>query len=244
MARRPRIGITMRLEMETRRFYLGREYCEAVEAFGAVPVHIALIPKPEYIAEIVSCLDGVLLPGSNTDTDPAYYRQEPHPELGTVIPIKDQTDQLVLLEVEKLGIPLLGICFGMQALNISRGGSLFQHIPSQVEGALKHDQGKPYDRSSHSIRIADAGILADLGRGLPGGIRVNSSHHQAVNEVGENLRATAWAADGVIECIEDTRSDRFALGVQWHPELTFSNDEFSRKIFRVFVDRCIRGALN
>lgn len=238
MVRRPRIGITMRLEMETRRFYLGRDYCEAVEACGGIPVHIGLIPKEEYIAESVSHLDGVLLPGSNTDTDPAYYGEDPHPKLGTVIPIKDQTDQLVLAEVEKRGIPLLGICFGMQALNVSRGGSLVQDIESSVAGHLKHDQGIPYDRVSHAISISESGLLADMAGKDAGEKRVNSSHHQAVSRVGDNLRATAWASDGVIECIEDTRPERFVLGVQWHPELTFSNDELSREIFQSFVRAC------
>jgi putative glutamine amidotransferase len=241
MVRRPRIGITMRLEMETQRFYLGRDYCEAVEACGGIPVHIGLIPKAEYIAESVAHLDGVLLPGSNTDTDPAYYGEDPHPKLGTVIPIKDQTDQMVLAEVEKRSIPFLGICFGMQALNVSRGGSLIQDIESSVAGHLKHDQGVPYDRVSHAISIAESGLLADIVGKDPEGKRVNSSHHQAVNRVGDNLRATAWAADGVIECIEDTRPERFVLGVQWHPELTFSNDELSREIFRSFVRACESG---
>lgn len=242
MVRRPRIGITMRLEMETRRFYLGRDYCEAVETCGGIPVHVGLIPKAEYIAEAVADLDGVLLPGSNTDTDPAYFGEEPHPQLGTVIPVKDQTDQMVLAEVEKRGVPLLGICFGMQALNVSRGGSLIQDIGSQIENPLKHEQGAPFDRVSHSISVEDDSLIARLSSSFGGEkVCVNSSHHQAVKNVGENLRATAWAADGVIECVEDTREDRFALGVQWHPEMTFSNDEFSREIFREFVDRCRSG---
>src|SRR5688572_25116653 len=101
MAARPRIGITMRLEMETHRFYLGRDYSEAVEASGAVPVHLALIPKVEYVTEALAGLDGVLLPGSNTDVDPQHYGEEPHPKLGTVIPIKDDTDRLVLAEAER-----------------------------------------------------------------------------------------------------------------------------------------------
>ena len=78
MAKRPRIGITMRLEIETRRFYLGRDYSEAVEAAGGVPVHLSLIPKEEYIAAVMDGLDGILLPGSNTDVDPHYYGEEPH----------------------------------------------------------------------------------------------------------------------------------------------------------------------
>src|SRR5687768_1131344 len=123
MELRPRIGMTMRLEMETHRFYLGRDYSEVVESLGGVPVHIALIPKREYIAEVMKDIDGVLLPGSNTDVDPEYYGEEPHPKLGTVIAEKDQTDRLVLEEIELQNLPLLAICFGMQALNVHHGGT-------------------------------------------------------------------------------------------------------------------------
>src|SRR5476649_454430 len=101
MSNRPRIGITMRLELETRRFYLGRDYSEAVEACGGVPVHLSLIPTEEYITAAMEGLDGILLPGSNTDIDPHYYGEEPHPRLGSVIPEKDETDLLVLSEAER-----------------------------------------------------------------------------------------------------------------------------------------------
>jgi putative glutamine amidotransferase len=240
MSKRPRIGLTMRLEMETHRFYLGRDYSEAIEAVGGIPVHLSLIPKLEYIAEAMADLDGILLPGSNTDMDPQYYGEEPHPKLGTVIPEKDQTDQLVLEEIERRNLPLLAICFGMQALNVSRGGTLIQDIGSQVKNCIKHEQGPPATRTSHSLKIEKGGILSDL-KSVRAGTetaRVNSSHHQAVAKVGTNLKATAWAKDGVIECIEETREGRFALGVQWHPELTFSRDGLSREIFELFVGRC------
>ena len=109
MAYRPKIGITMRLEHETRRFYLGRDYSEAVEAAGGTPVHIALIPKAEYVADVVSRLDGILLPGSASDVDPARYGEDPHPRLGRVIPEKDETDLLVLAEAERLNLPVFAI---------------------------------------------------------------------------------------------------------------------------------------
>ena len=240
MAYRPRIGITMRLEIATSRFYLGRDYSEAIEAFGGIPVHLCLIPKVEYIEEAMRGLDGVLLPGSNTDVDPHYYGEEPHHRLGTVIPEKDETDRLVLEQVESQNLPLLAICYGMQALNVIRGGSLIQDIESQVDASIKHEQGVPQTRNSHSIKIGDEGILAELAAGLEEKelFRVNTSHHQAIGRLGRNLRATAWAADGIVECIEDTREGRSVLGVQWHPELTKGFDRLSQEIFRHFVNTC------
>lgn len=242
MGKRPRIGMTMRLEMETHRFYLGRDYSEAVEACGGVPVHVPLIPKPEFISEVMNGLDGFLLPGSNTDMDPVYYGEEPHPKLGTVIPEKDETDRLVLGEIEGRNLPLLAICFGMQALNVYRGGTLIQDIGSQVSGSIKHEQGIPATRTSHGLKIEKDSILSSLAAAGAEQVRVNSSHHQAISKVGKDLRAVAWASDGVIECIEDTRNDRFALGVQWHPELTGGRDRFSYEIFELFVEKCRSGS--
>jgi putative glutamine amidotransferase len=230
---RPRIGITMRLELQTDRFYLGRHYSEAVEAAGGVPVHISLIPEPEYISAVMDGLDGILLPGSDSDVDPLRYGAEPHPNLGTVQPIKDETDLLVLEEIEKRRLPLLAICFGMQVLNVSRGGTLIQDIGSHVDGAIKHEQGSPRDRPSHGIKLSKSSLLANLAddeRAL-----VNSHHHQAIEKVGTELVATAWAADGLIEAVEDTRGDRFILGVQWHPEMGWEEDELSQRLFDWFI---------
>lgn len=242
MARRPRIGITMRLEMETHRFYLGRDYCETVEACGGVPVHLGLIPKQDYIAEATTDLDGILLPGSNTDVDPLLYGEEPHPCLGTVISEKDETDRLVLAEIERRNLPLLAICFGMQALNVYRGGTLMQDIGSHVKNCIKHEQGAPATRTSHSLKIEKGSILRSLpaAQATSEAVRVNSSHHQAIAKVGENLKPVAWASDGVIECVEDTRKERNVLGVQWHPELTFSRDRISREIFEWFIAACVK----
>jgi putative glutamine amidotransferase len=224
----------MRLELDTRRFYLGRDYSEAIEGLGAIPFHLSLIPNEEYIAEALKNLDGILLPGSDTDVDPRYFGEEPHPKLKTIIPEKEETDFLVLAAAEKSKMPLLGICFGMQALNIARGGSVFQDIESQIPNVLKHEQGKPLERNSHAITIENESLLANLAKNGTD-IRVNSHHHQSIKTVGENLKATAWTKDGVIECIEDTRG---VLGVQWHPELSWKTDELSRNIFETFIANC------
>jgi putative glutamine amidotransferase len=230
---RPRIGITMRLELETNRFYLGRDYSEAVEAAGGLPVHIALIPRPDFIRQIVADLDGLLLPGSNSDIDPQRYGRESHPQLGAVHPEKDETDLLVLTAAEDCVLPVFGICFGAQVLNVSRGGTLIQDLVSQHPGAIKHEQGAPRDRHSHRVRLLEDSVLGQLANAETA--PVNSHHHQAIETLGRELVATAWAPDGIVEAIEDPRSDRFVVGVQWHPEIGWQRDEFSRSLFDRFI---------
>ncbi|HEX8459672.1 MAG TPA: gamma-glutamyl-gamma-aminobutyrate hydrolase family protein [Pyrinomonadaceae bacterium] len=231
---RPLIGITMRHELETERFYLARAYSEALEAAGGVPVHLSLIPKAEYVAGVLDKLDGVLLPGSASDVDPLRYGREPHPKLGAVHPLRDETDALVLSEVERRGVPLLAICFGLQIWNVHRGGTLIQDIESQLPEAILHEQGTPRGRRSHRLRILAESRLAELAGGESA--LVNSHHHQAIETVGENLRATAWTADGLVEALEEQRTDRFAQGVQWHPEIDWAEDAFSERLFNSFVE--------
>ncbi len=223
----------MRIELETNRFYLARYYSEAVEAAGGVPVHISLIPHKDYIASVMDSLDGVLLPGSDSDVDPARYGHEPHLNLGSVHPLKDETDALVLEEIERRRMPLLAICFGMQILNVSRGGTLIQDIPTQKPEAIKHQQGLPRDRRSHRVRIQKGSLLSSLSKAESA--QVNSHHHQAIERVGTDLIATAWTSDGLIEALEDPGDERFVLAVQWHPEIGWETDEFSRAIFQQFI---------
>lgn len=237
---RPRIGITMRIELETDRFYLSRHYSEAVEAAGGAPFHISLIPNLDYVSAMMDGLAGVLLPGSDSDVDPMLYGHEPHQSLGHVHPIKDQTDMLVLEEIEKRQLPLLGICFGMQILNVSRGGTLIQDISSQLPAAIKHSQGTPRERPSHRIRLLEGSLLSSLASDQTA--LVNSHHHQAIETVGRDLVATAWASDGLVEALEDPRSDRFVTAVQWHPESGWQQDNLSQALFQRFVSEASKYA--
>ncbi len=231
---RPLIGITMRHELETERFYLARDYSEAVAAAGGAPVHLALIPRGRYIAEVMERLDGVLLPGSASDVDPLRYGREPRAQLGSVHPLRDETDLLVLEEVERRRIPLLAICFGVQIWNVFRGGALIQDIRTQMPEAIKHEQGAPRGRPSHRVRLLAGSRLVELAGGESA--LVNSHHHQAIEVVGENLRATAWTADGLVEAVEDVREENWAIGVQWHPEIGWAVDGFATNLFATFVE--------
>lgn len=219
----------MRIELTTDRFYLGRHYGEAIAAAGGLPLHISLIPDAGYIDSVMEGLDGILLPGSDSDVDPLRFGQEPHPKLGTVQPLKDETDLLVIDAAERLNLPVFAICFGMQILNVARGGTLIQDIGSQVPEGIKHEQGSPRDRWSHSVRLMEGSKLAGIADDQK--LLVNSHHHQAVGELGENLIATAWSLDGLIEALEDPRSERFMVAVQWHPELGWDKDKFSQRLF-------------
>jgi putative glutamine amidotransferase len=224
----------MRHELETERFYLARYYGEAVEAAGGAPVHVSLIPEGGYVRSVAERLDGVLLPGSASDVDPSRYGRDPLPKLGPVHPLKDETDALLLAEAERRGLPLFAICFGMQIWNVERGGTLVQDIESQLPEAIKHEQGAPRERRSHRVRLLAGGLLRELAGSDEG--FVNSHHHQAVETLGENLRATAWATDGLVEAVEETRPGRWGVGVQWHPEIAWGGDSLSEGLFRSFVN--------
>lgn len=231
----------MRIELATNRYYLAREYSEAVEAAGGLPVHVPLIPKRDFIKSVMANLDGLLLPGSDSDVDPLRYGREPHPLLGHVHPEKDETDLLTLAEAEESGMPVFAICFGLQSLNVSRGGTLIQDIVSQQPNAIKHEQGLPRTRLSHRVRILEGSMLGQLAGG--DSAPVNSHHHQALETVGRELVATAWAGDGLIEAAEDPRDDRWVLGVQWHPELAWEQDSLSLSLFSKFVEEARKFAL-
>lgn len=223
----------MRIDYPSERFYLSRHYSEAVAAAGGAPVHISLIPYAEYIDAVVDGVDAILLPGSDSDVDPLRYGQQPHPALGSVHTIKDETDLLVINAAERKQIPLLAICFGMQVLNVSRGGTLIQDIRSQLPDAIKHEQGAPRDRPSHSVKVAAGSKLNEIIKTED--LAVNSHHHQAIETLGADLVATAWSSDRVIEAFEDPRPDSFVIGVQWHPEMGWQNDLFSQRLFNSFV---------
>jgi putative glutamine amidotransferase len=227
---RPLIGITCRLEPRpqnnTAWHYLQREYSQAVWDAGGLPVLVPLIADPEYTRELVGRLDGVVLSGSASDVDPAHYGQERHPDCGPVAPEKDAVDMSLTHLAIETRKPLLGICFGAQAINVAMGGSLIQHLNVQI----KHD-----DRESrHDITVEPDSVLSRLGGKSK--FVVNTSHHQALDQVPASLRVTARSSvDGVIEAVETIDRSRFLVGVQWHPERIYKEEELSRALFEELV---------
>ena len=231
---KPWIGIPTRYHEKSE--YIGqiRHYLDAILWAGGLPLMIPTVGDAGIVREYVQRVQAVLLPGSPTDIDPKIYGAAAHEKLGKLYPERDATDFAILDYVEQQkNIPVLGICFGIQSLNVHRGGSLVQDIPSVVQQPLVHDEDDPKPPARHVVRVSEDSIVGRIAGSAE--MDVNSYHHQAVAGVGKNLRAVAFANDGVIEAVEDTTS-RFVVGVQWHPERGWQNDPFSKALFLKFIE--------
>jgi putative glutamine amidotransferase len=203
-------------------------YVEAVRKAGAIPVLIP--PQPENAAEVVEQLDGILLAGGE-DADPALYNEERHPTVtDTMDPRRQGNDVALARAARERGIPTLGICLGMQVMNVAAGGSLVQDIDSQVGTEIQH-ASRPENRARHDVLVEQGTRIASI---LPATeLNVNSSHHQAVRNLAEGLRITAHAPDGIVEGLEDPRHP-FYVGVQWHPE-DMPGEASAEALFGAFV---------
>jgi putative glutamine amidotransferase len=192
---------------------LGLEYVRSIERAGGIPVVLPPL-VPEVVGPLLLRLSGVCLSGG-PDIDPTAYGSAPHPKLGPTEPAVDRFELEVARLAWQLGMPLLAICRGAQALNVSRGGTLVQHLPGMTDDELQHRQASPAGNATHQVAVQEGTLLEDLmGRAT---LNVNSFHHQAVERLGRGLRVAAVATDGVVEAVE-APSRPFVLGVQWHAE--------------------------
>ncbi|HTS91400.1 MAG TPA: gamma-glutamyl-gamma-aminobutyrate hydrolase family protein [Stellaceae bacterium] len=209
-------------------YALRQNYCSAVVRAGGLPV---LLPhEPEQAKAYLRLIDGLVVTGGAFDVDPTLFGAgERHPTVTT----KEQRTEFELA-ITRLAVesdrPVLGICGGQQLLNVALGGSLIQHIPDEVPGALAHEQKNPRTEPGHTVRLTEGTRLREIAGA--GEIPVNSAHHQAVKAPGPGLVVDATAPDGVIEGIEDPRR-RFCIGVQWHPEYGIS--EADNRLFAAFI---------
>ncbi|HYI10466.1 MAG TPA: gamma-glutamyl-gamma-aminobutyrate hydrolase family protein [Thermoanaerobaculia bacterium] len=208
-------------------------YVESLRRAGAIPVVIP--PQPENAAEIAETLDGILLAGGD-DCDPALYGEDRHSSVTSVLGERRTTNDLSLAKVAReRGIPTLGICLGMQMMNVAGGGSLVQDIDSQVTTNIQH-ASIPEDRARHEVMVEQGTRLAGIVPAVE--LNVNSSHHQAIGRVAEGLRVTAHAPDGIVEGLEDPRHP-FYVGVQWHPE-DMTGEGSAGALFGAFIEAARR----
>jgi putative glutamine amidotransferase len=210
------------------------QYERAVREAGGEPVIIDITATSNVIAQKAKTCDGVLLPGSPADLDPEKYGAARHPKTADPDVLRDNTDELLLQDAYNMRKPILGICYGMQSLNVWRGGTLLQHLGTGVN----HDAGRSV-AEAHSITVEPHSVLAATLRKAvenPLQLAVNSSHHQSVEVLGDGLRLVATNPDDQVkEAIEGTADDHFVLCVQWHPERTYDSHPASRALFQAFV---------
>lgn len=224
---KPLIGITGDIEDRNGKTYLyiDLRYGKMVEEAGGIPV---LLHPAESIGEVVSKIDGLLLSGGE-DIHPRYYGEEPQYPMTLSPDLRTEFETSLLKESMEKSIPVLGICHGMQLINVVLGGSLYQDLPLQKSDVMEHrlkDKRHLVDVDGDSLLYRIFGI---------GEIDVTSTHHQAVKEIGKGLESCATARDGVVEAFEKPDYP-FLMAVQWHPEK--DPDEVSRRLFSSFIKSC------
>jgi len=237
---KPLIGVTPDFNAGDRKEWGGREptyflrarYVRAIEDLGGIPLVLPLVADLDARRRLLTHIDGLLLTGSGPDLAPELYGERQQYKFH-VMSQRRATFELEMAQLARAAdLPLLGICGGMQALNVAFGGSLYQDIGAQQSQPLQHRQSASATQLSHAVKIVPKSLLHRVVK--TGRLRVNSSHHQSVKEVAPSLTASAVAPDGIIEAIESP-SQRFLLGVQWHPEFLFDRYERHRLLFEAFL---------
>jgi putative glutamine amidotransferase len=244
---KPVLGITPDFENETgtgpdkkaARYILWERYVSAVVEAGGAPMILPYVRMPEEVDLYLDRIDGLIVTGGAFDIDPAHYGETWGTAKGTVKETRTAFEMMITRGALERNFPILGICGGEQLLNVLFKGSLYQDILAQVDGAMNHERKKEKE-PLHAVKVLPGTLLETIvGRKT---LQVNSSHHQAVREIGEGLRVNAVSEDGIIEGIESGRH-RFVLGVQWHPEAQSESEPLCRRIFDALIDAATNSSI-
>ena len=229
---KPIIGITPLWDEEKNSLWMLPAYLEGVEQAGGIPIVLPFSTKEEDIVRLASKCDGFIFTGG-PDVDPKLYNEEPLKDLISGCQKRDELESVYLREALKDNKPILGICRGLQFINVFLGGNLYQDIPLQAKTEVNHRQDRPYDKPVHEVKLVEnSPIYKCLGNNH---IMVNSCHHQGIKELAPNLVSMASSEDGLIEAVY-LPSHSFLWAVQWHPEVLLKTSEESAKIFAAFID--------
>lgn len=239
---RPRIAVTTQAALEGlwRYMKVQRNYADSIDAAGGIPLFLPQIPDPARAEEYLTGMDGLLLTGGQ-DISPLTYGEEPHVELGPVDRERDRWEIALYRAARRKGLPILGICRGIQLMAAAGGGTLYQDIPSQTESRIGHfPADMPMESLHHTINVKRDSLLHRI-TGTEA-LTVNSFHHQAVKRLEQPFVVTATSAsDGIIEAIEDPEA-AFVLGIQYHGEALGKIDPEYLKLFSSFIAAAERAA--
>lgn len=233
------IGITSSMEISKSHYATASENVNAITSSSGVPVILPNTHDTDHIEYYAQMLDGLYATGGY-DIDPTLFGEEPHPGLGTIIPVRDAFELELMKRFLELDKPVLAVCRGSQILNIAAGGDMYQDIYSQIQEAdlLQHQQKAPKEHGSHFVHVPENSLLHQLTD--MDVLRVNSRHHQANRTVAEPFSISGKASDGIVEAIE-SKQHAFALGLQWHPEnMLTASDTASKKIYTGFISACLK----
>lgn len=213
------------------RSYANEDYVNSIVNNGGIPYILPIVEDKAAIKEQVANIDALLLTGGY-DVDPYYYGEEPNMKLGEIMPRRDEFELKLLKEAIERNIPILGICRGLQLMNIYHGGSLYQDLSLNKDIVIKHDQVNTPNILTHGINIDEDTKLFEILKVK--NMRVNSFHHQVINKLGDGFRVSAQSNDGVIEAIEH-EDYNFMVGLQFHPEMLHKDYEIMNEIFKCFI---------
>lgn len=232
------IGISASIYNETEKEFLGsqyaylpQDYINAIHSFNSIAIILPVTEDRDIIKEYVSKIDALILSGGY-DVSPNLYKQNPKEKLGETMPLRDYFEINLIVEAVNQRKPIFGICRGMQLINIAFGGSLFQDLSYRKEENIQHVQKSNAINTSHFVYLS--GELSTFFNKEK--ILVNSFHHQGIDKLANGFKVLAHSDDNLIEAIFSNEKDTWILGVQWHPEMSFTSDENSKKIFKYFID--------
>ena len=229
--KKPIIGVTPLWDKEKNSYWMLPGYLEGLEEAGAIPVILPLAADGADIAQFADLCDGFLFTGGQ-DVAPQLYREALKPTCGELCPARDTLERELLNRALEQDKPILGICRGLQFLNVALGGTLYQDLPTEHPSGIEHSMKPPYDQAAHMVRILPDTPLAALLQKTD--LDVNSCHHQGVKTLSPRLRAAAAAEDGLVEAAW-MPDKHFVLAVQWHPEFSYQKDPASLHLFEAFV---------